>query len=204
MLDEVAEELVETDIAQLLANDAGWGVIRMGADRCAGVPRIHEHVLVADLALLEHVENLAGVCEARFCDDLAGQRRKPLDVFRKSRCAHNKLRLNVVHVFTDFVDLGVQREVSELPLGQRVDFSCSVLCGVEFAQHKREDCRIRQVFEWESCQIEISVRIRDTVRVDRVVQTRNRRIGIERIAWLLGRVVDVGNSQMRKSRDCSG
>ena len=38
MLDEVAEELVKTDIAQLFANDARWGVIRMGADRCAGVP----------------------------------------------------------------------------------------------------------------------------------------------------------------------
>ena len=34
------------------------------------MPRIHEHVLIADFALLEHVENLAGIREVRFGDDL--------------------------------------------------------------------------------------------------------------------------------------
>ena len=107
-----------------------------------GVPGVREILLHADALLHEDVADLAEVVVKRLFDDLARQRRRPLGVLGERRARHGQLRGKRTAIVFPLVHLGVEGEVSEFRLRERVDLRRGVLARRKLAEHHGKKLRV--------------------------------------------------------------
>ena len=169
-----------------------------------GVSGVREILLHADALLHEDVADLAEVVEKRLLDDLARQRRRPLGVLGERRARHGQFRGKRAAVVFALVHLGVEGEVAELRLRERVDLRRGVLARRELAEHHGEKLRVGQLLEGKALQAVVAIRIHDAARRHIVPDHGNLSRFVEAESGLRGRLLDVACAHAGKGRERFG
>ena len=152
-----------------------------------------------DAALRQDGEHAVRVREARARPHLRRDGRECGHVLGKRALCHHELGVRKRKVVVVAVRLCEEVQVAQVRLDERVELARRVVSRVELAQQVREHADVREVLKVERAEVEVQVRVVDSVRGQVVVQAGERSVHpLQR--RVRGRGADVGRGEARQRR----